>query len=77
MTDEELHHAAREIAQCLTDPDRKQLRFNDIVETAKVFYNDPLHGVRELVKSCDRRDEMYVRKQPMWGILNEQYMGVL
>ena len=36
--DEELHSLARSTAAALSDPDRKQLRFNDIVRVAPAFY---------------------------------------
>lgn len=87
MTDEHLHVLAREIAGTLVEPDRKQLRFNEIVEASKRFYVSPEEGVRELVSACDKSrafinpdgsialtpNEMYVPKQPMWKALNEQY----
>jgi len=74
MTDA-LQILAREVAETLTDPDRKQIRFNDIVRVAKRFYPDnPAAGVRELVRSCDREDHtLYVAKAPMWEVLETQY----
>lgn len=65
--DEELHSLARSTAAALSDPDRKQLRFNDIVRVARAFYyNDPASGIVELVRSCDRSQRgLYVAKQPM------------
>jgi isoaspartyl peptidase/L-asparaginase-like protein (Ntn-hydrolase superfamily) len=54
--DEELHILARKIANSLIDPDRKQLRFNEIVNVAKAFYPAPhAHGIIELVAACARK----------------------
>lgn len=70
----ELHEYAREVAAGLQDPDKKQLRFNEIVETAARFYpGSERAGVRELVRSCDKSDLLYVKGHPMWQTLNEQY----
>jgi hypothetical protein len=87
MTDEELHAIARAHAEKLTDPDRKQLRFNDIVRVARAFYpTDAAEGVRELVASCNRTvrlpegecpNPLYVAKAPMWGTLEKQYGWML
>jgi hypothetical protein len=73
--DEELHALARKVSEKLIDPDRKQLRFNEIVETAKLFYPTDLEGgVVELVSACDRTNStLYVPKAPMWQVLREQY----
>ncbi|MBQ2263260.1 MAG: hypothetical protein II336_18100 [Loktanella sp.] len=68
-----LHDLARAVAADLSDIDRKQLRFNEIVETAKLFYGAPEAGVRELTQACDRNSPLYVGKQPMWQVLREQY----
>jgi hypothetical protein len=75
MTDEQLHAQAREIASTLSSPDRKQLRFNEIVAAAKDFYpGDVASGVRELVLSCDREcADLYVPKRPMWQVLRQEY----
>ena len=73
-TDEHLHNLAREIADKLPSPDKKQLRFNEIVDVAKShYYGDVEAGVRELVWSCDRDDQLYVNKSPMWRSLRENY----
>ena len=66
-TDEELHVRARECASDLAIPDKKQLRFNEIVACARDFYpNDVAGGVAELVKSCDAEDDtLYVKGRPM------------
>jgi len=72
--DEELHHIAREVAANLTDVDKKQLRFNEIVDCAKGFYPAAVsRGVEELVESCCRTSVLYVNKNPMWHELNHQY----
>jgi hypothetical protein len=70
---------AREVAATLTDPDRKQLRFNNIVEVAKEFYPScPEEGVLELVMSCDRNHvSLYVKGNPMWLTLSEEYRWLL
>jgi len=87
MTDEYLHHAARECAGSLRAADRKQLRFNDIIATAKEFYPiDVEGGVKELVLSCDRQADagpdfigpmppnpLYVRGSPMWQQLRDHH----
>jgi hypothetical protein len=49
-----LHTHARWCADLLHDPDKKQLKYNDIVEAAIAFYNDPFVGVTELMQSCDK-----------------------
>ena len=65
---------ARTCAETITDLDRKQLRFNEIIAAAMRFYpNDPYSGVRELVKSCDRSSSLYVHKRPMWQVLADNY----
>jgi hypothetical protein len=78
-TNDDLHAYAREIALGLRDPDRKQLRFNEIVECAKLFYaGHERAGVRELVEACDRSNAaLYVPKRPMWHILNTEYRWML
>jgi hypothetical protein len=70
-----LHSVARARAEALAEPDRKQLRFNEIVDCAVRFYSaDPLSGVLELVDSCDKaQPELYVAKSPMWKTLRDQY----
>lgn len=74
MTDEQLHAHARAVAATLVDPDRKQLRFNEIVRTAREYYNDPTEGVDELVRACCRsRPQDYVKGSPMWKSLSEDY----
>lgn len=75
MGDAKLHEHARKEAEKLLDPDRKQLRFNEIVSAAKRFYpSDPMAGVSELVQSCDRScSELYVKGAPMWKVLEEDY----
>jgi hypothetical protein len=78
MTDEDLHRLARSVAETLADPDRKQLRFNDIVQCARDFYaSDVPGGVRELTQSCDRASGLYVKKAPMWQTLRESYAWML
>ena len=73
--DNKLHALARHIADGLIDPDRKQLRFNDIVATARSHYPRNVEaGVTELVEACDRSiPEIYVKGAPMWQALTEQY----
>lgn len=77
--DDRLHRLARQVADTLSDPDKKQLKFNEIVSAAKEFY--PLaveEGVVELVQSCDRmQTDLYVSKSPMWEVLNEQYRWMI
>lgn len=70
-----LHAIARERAATLIDPDRKQLRWNEIVACAERFYSsNPHDGVRELVDACDRaKPDLYVAKRPMWKVLNDEY----
>jgi len=90
MTDEDLYRIARESAERIRSLDRKQLRFNEIVETAKEFYPTAVDaGVRELVASCNREDgspeligpclphPLYVRGAPMWKTLRENYSWML
>lgn len=69
-----LHAVARDIASTLSDPDKKQLRFNEIIAAARDFYADPSEGVREMVGSCDRGSpEIYVSGAPMWQSLMHNY----
>lgn len=69
-----LHNLARNHASTLREPDKKQLRFNEIVQIAMEFYNDPASGVIELVNACDRAQaDLYVPKHPMWQVLRDQY----
>lgn len=79
MTDERLHSIARATAAALEKPDRKQLRYNEIVEVAKAFYpTNPAAGVIGLVWACDRADPtLYVPKRPMWKVLREEYGWML
>lgn len=72
---EELQAFARKTADALKDPDKKQLRFNEIVACAARFYPaDPRGGVRELVQSCDRSNpDLYVKNDPMWHRLTTSY----
>jgi hypothetical protein len=76
---EHLHALARKVAAELGDPDRKQLRFNEIVETALLFYPGCAHaGVTELVNACDRRQrDLYDRARPMWQELNVNYRWMI
>jgi len=73
--DDQLQSLARHVAESLPDPDKRQLRFNDIVATAKRFYpHHPESGVVELVLACDKRSNLYTtRKDPMWLTLQTQY----
>jgi hypothetical protein len=73
VTDEELFKAVREQASLLQDPDKKQLQFNTIVETAKEFYLDPLEGIKELVSSCSKSSPLYIHKKPMAETLQKEY----
>ena len=77
-SDEVLHQLAREIASSLSNPDRKQLRFNDIVRVARLFYPlDIRGGVVELVQSCNRDSALYVSKRPLWEVLEKEYQWIL
>lgn len=73
--DDQLQTLARAIAEDLPDPDKRQLRFNDIIAIAKRFYpNDVEGGVVELTRACDKQSELYTtRKDPMWQTLGEHY----
>ena len=77
--DEQLHATARKCAEQLCDPDKKHLRFNDIVATARVFYSDcPEDGIRELVAACDRANPaLYDKAVPMWKSLQDNYGWML
>jgi hypothetical protein len=67
VTDADLHAVARRRAAQLSDPDKKHLRFNEIVDAAKAVYPPPhVEGVIELVDSCNRSDSLYVKEMPMW-----------
>lgn len=75
MDDAELHTIAREASAELVDPDRKQMRFNEIISVAKShYYGNPAAGVVEIVQSCDREcPELYVKNAPMWATLRDHY----
>ena len=75
ITDEDLQTYAREVAAGLAEPDKKQLRFNEIIRAARRFYaSDPRAGVREIVLSCDKaQSDLYVAKSPMWQVLSDAY----
>lgn len=69
-----LHECVDHLAKSGANFDKKQLRFNDIVRVAKVFYpKDVAGGITELVCSCDKTDPLYVPKQPMWKTLEDAY----
>lgn len=71
----DLHVLARAEAERLIDPDRKQLRFNAIVDAALAFYpGAEALGVSELVQACDRSNAaLYVKNRPMWRTLTDEY----
>ena len=76
--EEQLFCLVRHRAESLVSPDKKQLRFNDIVRVAKAFYpHDVDGGVCELVDSCGREDPSYVSKNPMWQTLETSYSWML
>ncbi len=73
-SDEFLHEVARQVSTHLEEPDKKQLRFNEIVWCAKTFYAmNVIAGIVELVRSCDKTDALYVKGSPMWATLKQQY----
>lgn len=84
-----LFKKAREESKLLLRPDKKQLKYNEIVETAKLFYyNDIEAGIKELVISCEKPPEnidknyssyhsLYVKNRPMWKVLQEEYSWML
>lgn len=52
---QKLHAYVRECAAGLKDPNKKHLRYSEIVDTAIEFYpRDPFGGVGELVEACER-----------------------
>lgn len=74
MRDEDAHILARKIAADLREPDKKHLRFNDIVRVARAFYGDMAQGIRELVTACDKAEpSLHNGKKPMWQALEEDY----
>lgn len=74
MTDALQTLARAEYAR-LVQPDKKQVRFNDIVRVAERFYpTRPDLGVIELVQSCDKTCvSLYVAGDPMWQRLEQHY----
>lgn len=76
---DEVHAYAREVALTLSAPDKKQLRFNEIVAAASDFSpSDVRAGVRELVQACDATNAaLYVRGDPMWATLRRDYAWML
>ena len=78
MIDDSVLHSVARIASIGRDIDKKQLRFNEIVATAKLFYpNDPVEGVKELVESCDRTSPLYVAGDAMHLTLQRDYKWLL
>ena len=74
LTDNHLHVRAREIAATLADPDRKHLRFNEIVAVARSHYGPaPEEGIDELVRACCRKSPDYIAAKPWWRVLRDQY----
>ena len=74
----DFHEYARERAALLKDPDKKQLRFNEIVGAALVFYEEsPEAGIAELVDACDKTSPLYVHKSPMHEVLRRQYQWMI
>lgn len=52
---DDLQVLVRVEAEKLWAPDKKQLRFNEIIQTALTHYAaDAAEGVKELVKACDK-----------------------
>lgn len=75
---DKLHAIARDTAATIQNIDRKQLRFNDIVDVAVLYYsNCPEAGVKELVQACDRDSQLYVKGAPMWEVLRKDYRWML
>jgi hypothetical protein len=70
-----LHATARHVAGDLIDPDKRQMRFNEIVDCALRFYPAaPFDGVAELVRACDKSASgLYVHGDPMWHRLGASY----
>lgn len=76
--EEHLQTVARFEAGRLTSPDKKQLRFNEIVTCATQFYpGSEIAGIRELVEACDKVSPAYVSKRPMWQVLRDNYGWML
>ena len=74
----DFHAYARQVADTLKDPDKKQLRFNDIVRVAVLFYpSTPKEGIRELIMSCCRQSDLHVKGSPMWDTLEMRYQWML
>lgn len=74
----DLHTLARELAGHLREPDKKQLRFNEIVACAEDFYNNPVAGVQELILACDKScQSLYSPDTPMWRALRTDYVWML
>jgi hypothetical protein len=75
---EELQSLARKVTESLDNIDKKQLRYNDIVRVATLFYpSNPTEGVIELTQSCAVDSHLYVKKQPMWLTLETQYQWMI
>lgn len=79
LLEKPLHEYARAVAEELSDPDKKHLRYNDIVKVALDFYqSNPMAGVRELVEACDKSNEaLYDKKSPMWLSLRQNYSWMI
>jgi hypothetical protein len=77
MTDH-LQDVAREHAGRFDDIDRKQLRFNEIVDAARLFYPGcEADGVLEMVDACSKSSALYVHKRPMWHVLRNEYSWMI
>ena len=78
MSKSDLQSMARQRAACFDDIDRKQLRFNEIIDAAMAFYpGREAYGVMEMVEACSKSSALYVRKRPMWQVLRDEYSWML
>lgn len=76
--EEELFKLIRSLAEGSNrDLDRQQLKYNEIVNTAKLFYPSPVDVVIELFQSCIKDSPLYVRKKPMWLELQSNYKWMI
>jgi hypothetical protein len=56
---ENLFNLVRTLSLNQENLDKKQLRFNEIVEVSQLFYNNPEDRVKELIESCKKGSSLY------------------
>jgi hypothetical protein len=72
-----LHIFAREIAALMPSIRNKLVSYNQIIETAMLFYNDPKDGIIECLQSCCPNSDMYDGKNTLAIALPRDYKWMI